>query len=207
MMVSLEIYNGYKSVFTNPWLLRQKNRSSIKGLGKNEQKEWTHSLFAVQIVRNHLDVVELTPRSKCVYTRHLDLCHATSGVLTSQPPEHAKIGMRVKTLSDRRHNKILRVNTASGANWLMQHLYYSINWLWLVTAFFSISLMRFTAYQYVLEAVSLSSMGRYFSLVRRPCFLLTLLRIVLANARMSSLDDVWRQKIFNMFSIKKRKKE
>ena len=57
-------YNGYKSVFTNPWMLRQKNRSSIKGLGKYEQKEWTHSLFAVPIVRNHLPVVELTPRSK-----------------------------------------------------------------------------------------------------------------------------------------------
>ena len=70
------------------------------------------------IVRNHLAVVELTPRSKCVYTRHPDLCHATSGVLTSQPPEHAQIGMHVKTLSDRQHKKKLRVNTASGANWL-----------------------------------------------------------------------------------------
>ena len=43
--------NGYKSVFTNPWLLRQKNRSSINGLGKNQQKEWTRSLFAVPFVR------------------------------------------------------------------------------------------------------------------------------------------------------------
>ena len=84
---------------------------------KGIRQKWT--LFAVPIVRNHLAVVELTPRSKCVYTRHPDLCHATSGMLTSQPPEHAKIGMRVKTLSDRRHNKILRVNTASGANWLI----------------------------------------------------------------------------------------
>ena len=42
-------------------------------------------------------MVELTPRSECVYTHHLDLCHATNGVLTSQPPDHAKIGMRVKT--------------------------------------------------------------------------------------------------------------
>ena len=88
------------------------------GLGKYQQREWTHSLFAVPIVRNHLAVVELTPRSKCVYTRHPDLCHATSAVLTSQPLEHAKIGMRVKMLSDRRHKKTLRVNTASGANWL-----------------------------------------------------------------------------------------
>ena len=31
---------------------------------------------------------------------------------------HTKIGMRVKTLSARRLKQILRVNTASGANWL-----------------------------------------------------------------------------------------
>ena len=30
--------NGYKSVFTNLWLERQRNRSWIKGLGKNPQK-------------------------------------------------------------------------------------------------------------------------------------------------------------------------
>ena len=30
--------NGYKSVFTNSWLVRQRNRSWIKGLGKNPQK-------------------------------------------------------------------------------------------------------------------------------------------------------------------------
>ena len=29
--------NGYKSVFTNSWLVRQKNRSWIKELGKNPQ--------------------------------------------------------------------------------------------------------------------------------------------------------------------------
>ena len=29
--------NGYKSVFTNSWLVRQRNRSWIKGLGKNPQ--------------------------------------------------------------------------------------------------------------------------------------------------------------------------
>ena len=67
-----------------------------------------------------VELVELTPRSKCVYTRHPDLCHATSGVLTSQPPEHAKIGMRVKTLSDWRHKRFLLVNTASGTNWLKE---------------------------------------------------------------------------------------
>ena len=31
--------NGYKSVFTNPWLVRQRNRSSINGLGKTQQNE------------------------------------------------------------------------------------------------------------------------------------------------------------------------
>ena len=42
--------NGYKSVFTNSWLVRQRNRSWIKGLGKNRQKEWTRSLFSVPFV-------------------------------------------------------------------------------------------------------------------------------------------------------------
>ena len=33
--------NGYtcKSIFTNSWLVRQRHRSWIKGLGKNPQKE------------------------------------------------------------------------------------------------------------------------------------------------------------------------
>ena len=30
--------HGYKSVFTNSWLVHQRNRSWIKGLGKNPQK-------------------------------------------------------------------------------------------------------------------------------------------------------------------------
>ena len=30
--------NGYKSVFTNSWLVRQRSRSCIKGLGKHPQK-------------------------------------------------------------------------------------------------------------------------------------------------------------------------
>ena len=43
--------NGYKSVFTNSWLVRQRHRSWIKGLGKNPQNEWTRSLLAVPFVR------------------------------------------------------------------------------------------------------------------------------------------------------------
>ena len=31
--------NGYKSVFTNSWLICQRHRSWINGLGKNPQKE------------------------------------------------------------------------------------------------------------------------------------------------------------------------
>ena len=40
--------NGYKSVFTNFWLVRQRNRSWIKGLGKNLQKsELVHCLLCL----------------------------------------------------------------------------------------------------------------------------------------------------------------
>ena len=46
--------NGYKSVFTNSWLVRQRNRSWIKGLGKDPQRT----------------VSPRTPRNTCVYTRH-----------------------------------------------------------------------------------------------------------------------------------------
>ena len=39
--------NGYKSVFTNSWLvhLRQRNRSWIKGLGKNPQNSQKSKLI------------------------------------------------------------------------------------------------------------------------------------------------------------------
>ena len=54
-------------------------------------------------------MVDMTPRKVGVYTRHPDLCHATSGVLTSLPTKLTKNGIRVKTLSDRRHKNCLRV--------------------------------------------------------------------------------------------------
>ena len=44
-----------------------------------------------------------------MYTLQLQRQRATRGVLTSHPAKLAKIGMRIKTLSDRRHNKIVRV--------------------------------------------------------------------------------------------------
>ena len=55
--------NGYKSIFTNSWLVRHRNRSWIKGLGKNPQKEWTHSLLAVPFVQGHRTVAPWTPRN------------------------------------------------------------------------------------------------------------------------------------------------
>ena len=56
--------NGYKSVFTNSWLVRQRNRSWIKGLGKNQQKEWTRSLLAVPFVPGHWTVNPQTPEKR-----------------------------------------------------------------------------------------------------------------------------------------------
>ena len=53
--------NGYKSVFTKSWMVLQRNRSWIKGLGK--KKEWTHSLTAVPFVRGHITVSTRTLRN------------------------------------------------------------------------------------------------------------------------------------------------
>ena len=67
----------------------------LKGLGKNQQKEWTRSLFAVRFVRGHRTVTPWTPRNNCVYTSQAAQWHATRGVLTSLPATHTEIGMRV----------------------------------------------------------------------------------------------------------------
>ena len=60
--------NGYQFVFTNSWLVCQRNRSWIKGLGKYQQKEWTRSLFAVPFVLVHQTMTPWTPRNDCMYT-------------------------------------------------------------------------------------------------------------------------------------------
>ena len=70
------------------------------------------------IVQCYPTVTPWTPRNDGVYTRQPQRQHATSGVFTSLLARHAKIGMRVKTLFDRRHKNNLRVYTASDANWL-----------------------------------------------------------------------------------------
>ena len=82
--------NGYKSVFTNSCLVRQRHRSCIKGLSKNPQKELTRSLFAVPFVRDHPTVTPGTPRNDGVYTRQPPWWHATHGVFTSLPAKTHK---------------------------------------------------------------------------------------------------------------------
>ena len=68
--------NGYKSVFTNSWPVRQRNRSWIKGLDKNPQKteliQWQQCLLS--------GATEPCPRENTlrhtyVYTRHPAQCH------------------------------------------------------------------------------------------------------------------------------------
>ena len=72
--------NGHKSVFTNSWLVRQRNGSWIKGLCKKPQKS---------------ELVHWTPRNDCMYTSQAPRWHAMRGMLTRLPRKHTKIGMRV----------------------------------------------------------------------------------------------------------------
>ena len=87
--------NGYKSVFTNSWLVCQRHRSWIKGLGKNQQKEWTRSLFAVPFVWGHWTVTPWTLRNDCVHTSQPQQWHATRGMLISLPATHTEIGIPI----------------------------------------------------------------------------------------------------------------
>ena len=68
--------NGYKSVFTNSWLVRQRNRFWIKGIRQKSPKEWTRSLLAVHFVRGHRIVTPWTLRNDCVYTSATIARHA-----------------------------------------------------------------------------------------------------------------------------------
>ena len=98
--------NGYKSVFTNMWLERQRNRSWIR---QKSTKEWTHSLTAVPFVRGHRSVFPRTPRNSCGVYRHPTNVTATCGVLIRLPAKLSKNRMRVKTSADRRLKIKLRV--------------------------------------------------------------------------------------------------
>ena len=93
--------NGYKSVFTNSWLVRQRNRSWIKGSGRNPQKSELVHCWQCLLAQGHRTVAPWTPRNDCAYTSQAPRWHGMRGVLTRLPPKHTKIGMRVWTLSDR----------------------------------------------------------------------------------------------------------
>ena len=53
--------NGEIFLYSRSWLVGQRNRCWIKGLGKNPQKEWARSLFAVPFVRGLPSVTRWTP--------------------------------------------------------------------------------------------------------------------------------------------------
>ena len=78
--------NGYtcKSVFTNLWMERQRNRSWIRDLRVNSL------LTAVPFVRGHQSVFPRTRRNTCVYARHPMFVTATSAMLTRLPAKFFK---------------------------------------------------------------------------------------------------------------------
>ena len=57
-----KLADGEIFLYSHSWLVAQRNRCWIKGLGKNPQKEWAGSLFAVPFVRGLPSVTHWTPR-------------------------------------------------------------------------------------------------------------------------------------------------
>ena len=90
--------NWYKSVFTNSWLVRQRNGSWIKGLGKNPQKSqliyWRQCLLsgATELCR-----LRLRGTLACI---HL-ISHNVTPHVVCWHGSWPKNGIRVKTLADR----------------------------------------------------------------------------------------------------------
>ena len=81
--------NGYKSVFTNSWLVRQRNRSWIKGLGKNPQKsELIHWLQCLLSGATELCPHGLWETFLCIHVIPHNVT-ATCGVLTRLPAKLA----------------------------------------------------------------------------------------------------------------------
>ena len=89
--------HGYKSVFTYFWLVYQRNRSWIKGLGQKSTKEWTLSLLAVPFVwATEPWPPGLREMIACIQVkRHNGTACMACWHLTRLPPKHTKIGMRV----------------------------------------------------------------------------------------------------------------
>ena len=112
-----------------PWLVRQRNRSWIRGLGKKPQNSrkselihWRQCLLSGATEPCPLGFRETFA---CIHVI-LHNVTATCGVLTRLPYKLAKNGMRVKTSADPRLKNKLQVYMASEANWLM-HFEYFLN--------------------------------------------------------------------------------
>ena len=80
--------NGYKSVLTNSLLVCQRHVSWIKGLGKNPQKEWTHSLLAVPFVQGYPTMTPGTPKKR--WHLYTSIAMMTRDVFTSVPTKTQK---------------------------------------------------------------------------------------------------------------------
>ena len=110
--------NGNKSVFTNSWLVRQRNRSWIKGLGKNTQKSelinWRQCLLSGPPNRFPSD----SEKHLRVYTSSRTMSRHVWRVDMAPGQTRKKNRMRVKTSANPRLKNILLVYTASNANWL-----------------------------------------------------------------------------------------
>ena len=112
--------NGYTSVFTNSWLVRQRNRSWIKGLGKIHQRVNSFiagsAFFLGPPNRGPMD----SEKHLRVYMSARTMTrHATGDVLTKLPAKNTQKSECAFRRSPIRHsNKKLRVYTASNANWL-----------------------------------------------------------------------------------------
>ena len=101
--------NGYKSVFTNSWLVHQRDRLWIKGLGKSPQKNelihWRQCLLSGATEPCSL---ELRETLVCIHVI-LHNVTATCGMLTWLPAKLAKNVMRVQTSADLQLKIKLRV--------------------------------------------------------------------------------------------------
>ena len=108
--------NGYKSIFTNSWLVHQRNGSWIKGLGKNPQKSELVHWWQCLLSGATEPWPPWTPRNTCVYTRQPAQWHATGDVLTRLPAKtHKNRNACFDTLRSPFQQNIY---TASDANWL-----------------------------------------------------------------------------------------
>ena len=119
--------NGYKSVFTNSWLVRQRSMSWIKGLGKNPQQK-TCSLLALPFVRGYRIVTPWTPRNDCVYTSQAHDGAQWQG--SRQNTQKSECAFRRS--SSRPFQNNMRVFTASDASWLIFYKWVLVlrEWIW-----------------------------------------------------------------------------